>query len=186
MQPVSPVIPDKNFNEIVVAEHQDEYQNLPAIPLEGGMILTRWKLDEAERRRVAETGDIYVSMMTFGNPVTPLLLTVEPPHITMPTPVQMMTACRRSEQIIEKARTYGLEIFEDNCSDCGFAVVFTRATIETVANAPELKIICTECFKAAQAANPDLSDVYLPNTHGEMGRIVDVLKRQSHDEKENV
>lgn len=31
MKPSSPVIPGETHNEIIIAEHQDEYQNLPAI-----------------------------------------------------------------------------------------------------------------------------------------------------------
>ena len=84
MHPVSPVIPDENHNEIIVAEHQDEYENLPSIPIENG-ILTRWKLSDEEKAIVAETGDVYLFMLTFGKPVTPIMLTVDKPALINPS-----------------------------------------------------------------------------------------------------
>lgn len=84
MKPVSPVIPAEAHDEIIVAEHQDEYQNLPAISLADGSILTRWKLTEEEKHIILETGDIYLRMFTFGNPVTPVLLMAEKPNIVYP------------------------------------------------------------------------------------------------------
>ena len=84
MKPVSPVIPNETHDEIIVAENQDEYQNLPCIPLTGGVILTRWKLSDEEKKIVAETGDIYLYLWTFGKPVAPVLLQVEKPEIVYP------------------------------------------------------------------------------------------------------
>lgn len=84
MRPVSPVIPNEMHDEIIVAEHQDEYQDLPSIRLVDQSILTRWKLTDEERRIVAETGDIYLIMQTFGNPVTPVMIQVEKPSIVYP------------------------------------------------------------------------------------------------------
>jgi hypothetical protein len=81
MKPVSPVIPNENHKEVVVAEHQDEYQNLPAIFLGDGSILTRWQLTEEEKQHVLETGDVYLQMYTFGKPVTPVLLMAKKPKI---------------------------------------------------------------------------------------------------------
>lgn len=81
MMPVSPVIPDENHKEVIVAEDQEQYQNLPSISLSDGSILTRWKLSDEEIKIVAETGDIYLHMLTFGKPVTPVLLMVEKPEI---------------------------------------------------------------------------------------------------------
>lgn len=85
MKPISPVIPEEKHNEVTIAEQQDEYQNLPAIALSDGSILTRWKLTDEEKQRVLETGDIYLQMFTFGNPVTPVLLMAEKPEIIYPS-----------------------------------------------------------------------------------------------------
>lgn len=84
MKPISPVIPNEKHNEIIVAEKQDEYQNLPSIRLADQSVLTRWKLTERERQIVAETGDIYLIMQTFGKPVTPVKMQVEKPAIVYP------------------------------------------------------------------------------------------------------
>lgn len=81
MMPVSPVIPNADAPEIVIAENQPEYQNLPSIPLEGGIILCRWKMTEEEKRIVSETGDVYLYQWTGGKFVTPMLLQVEVPVI---------------------------------------------------------------------------------------------------------
>lgn len=88
MIPVSPVIPNAEASEVVVAEHQPEYQNLPSILLEGGVILCRWKLDEREREIVASTGDIYLFQWRGQNPVTPMFLQVEVPEIVGAPPYQ--------------------------------------------------------------------------------------------------
>lgn len=81
MKPVSPVIPNENHKEVIIAEHQDEYQNLPSIRLDDGSILTRWVLTDEEKKIVSETGDVYLLMQTFGQPVTPVLLFVEKPSL---------------------------------------------------------------------------------------------------------
>lgn len=79
MKPISPVIKDRNLQETVFAEHQDEYQNLPSIVLENGQVITRWKLSLRERLKVLFSGDIYLWIWSFGNPLQPVLLEVEPP-----------------------------------------------------------------------------------------------------------
>lgn len=172
MKPISPVIPDKNMPEVIVAEHQEEYQNLPAIRLEGGVILCRWKLDEEERKKVFETGGIYLLQWTNDGLVTPMLLQTDPPEISTPTPepvrVQMMTCQRRSANIVNQAKQMGFELFEDNCSECTCVCVFTQATRETMIQQPDLKVICKVCFQQMQQENPQLEGVYLENTKKEM------------------
>lgn len=84
MIPVSPVIPNENHKEIIIAEHQDEYGNLPSIRLADGSILTRWKLSDEEKAVVVETGDVYLIMQTFGKPVTPVQLIAERPNVVYP------------------------------------------------------------------------------------------------------
>lgn len=85
MKPTSPVIPNETHSEIIVAEHQDEYQNLPSIRLADESILTRWKLTEEEKKIVGETGNIYLIMKTFGKPVMPVMIQVEQPKIVYPS-----------------------------------------------------------------------------------------------------
>lgn len=81
MHPVSPVIPGEKFPEVVIAENQDEYGNLPAVFLDNGVIVTRWRLSFRERLKVLFAGNIYLWMWTFGNPVTPVLIEIEKPQL---------------------------------------------------------------------------------------------------------
>lgn len=66
MKPVSPVIPGGNFTEIVIAKNQPEYMPLPVIPFTNGAILSRWSLDEAERKAIKVSGEVFIYLMTFG------------------------------------------------------------------------------------------------------------------------
>lgn len=78
MNPVSPVIPDKEYPEVIVAEHQEEYNNLPGVYLsKGNILLTRWELDEKEKQQVQENGFMYLYLFTFGKAITPVILATE-------------------------------------------------------------------------------------------------------------
>lgn len=92
MKPVSPVIPGENFEEIIVAEHQDEYGNLPSISCGNGVILTRWELSDEEIETIAVTKSVWLYMHSFGRPVTPISLQVEPPGIENKTPLEWEVA----------------------------------------------------------------------------------------------
>jgi hypothetical protein len=80
MQPVSPVIPSINSDEIIYAKDQPEYLPLPAVKLEDGTILTRWELSEEEKRLILEQGYIYLEVLTFNRPLQPLRLSAEVPE----------------------------------------------------------------------------------------------------------
>lgn len=82
MQPVSPVIPGKQLPESIIAEHQDEYGNLPAVHVENGIIVTRWHLSFWERVKLLITGDIYLWIWTFGHPVQPMSMEIDKPAIS--------------------------------------------------------------------------------------------------------
>jgi hypothetical protein len=79
MSPVSPVIPETNLEEVVYAKDQPEYQPLPSIRAADGTILTRWSLTEEEKQQVLSQGYVYLLVMTFNQPLQPLLLTTELP-----------------------------------------------------------------------------------------------------------
>lgn len=81
MKPVSPVIPGQHLPEVVIAENQPEYGNLPAVRMNNDVLLTRWHLSFTERLRVLFSGDLYVWLWTFGGPVQPLSIEVEQPVI---------------------------------------------------------------------------------------------------------
>jgi dihydrofolate reductase len=62
---------------IVIAEHQDEYRDLPSIRTPDGQIITRWSLTEAERCAIVRGEDIYVTLLSAG-PINPFFVTVGP------------------------------------------------------------------------------------------------------------
>lgn len=64
----------------VIAENQDEYQNLPAlvIPDNGfNTVISCWELSPEELEKVKETGKIWVSVMAFGA-LQPMILSSDP------------------------------------------------------------------------------------------------------------
>lgn len=42
-----------------------------------GLIITKWQLYPEELERIKETGTIHLSMLTFNQPLQPVLLTVD-------------------------------------------------------------------------------------------------------------
>ena len=82
MKPVSPVLKDLKNKEIIFAENQSEYQNLPALQFEDGHIVTRWKLSFKERLKVLFTGDVYLLVQNFKSPLQPVYLQTDKPEWT--------------------------------------------------------------------------------------------------------
>ena len=80
MKPVSPPIPGMNLPEVVFAKDQPEYVPLPAVVVdEGTRIITRWQLSFRERLRILFKGNLWLSVLTFGKPLQPVLLETETP-----------------------------------------------------------------------------------------------------------
>ncbi len=69
MHPLSPVIPNQEADETVYAKDQPEYIPLPSVKTPDGVVLTRWSLNEQERREVAEQGYLYLLVNTFNTQV---------------------------------------------------------------------------------------------------------------------
>lgn len=72
---------------IVYGANQPEYKPLPAerrVPQKTdrffGEILTCWELTPEEIKRVQETGKIWLSVLTFGQPLQPVLMSAEKPE----------------------------------------------------------------------------------------------------------
>jgi hypothetical protein len=42
------------------------------------MLLTRWRFTPEERAKVAGGEDLYLALLTFGNPVQPMIVQVGP------------------------------------------------------------------------------------------------------------
>jgi len=71
------MIPIK-FKEVNVtfAENQSEYLPLPAFKDSVGEVTTCWQLSFKERIKILFTGKLWLSVMTFNKPLSPLFLTV--------------------------------------------------------------------------------------------------------------
>lgn len=91
MEPIDPRIDPRlvpsGSRAVVVAEHQDEYRDLPSVvtpPIfqEGSkqvvmtwqQTITRWTFTDAERKRIAEGEDVYITIV--GVPIRPFFATV--------------------------------------------------------------------------------------------------------------
>lgn len=103
------------MDEVVYAADQPEYQPLPAFKCVNGKILTRWELNEEEKRLVVEQGYLYLAVNTFNQPLQPVFLSATPPdsidyvdwnevpegviasQVTQPTPKNRETAGDRSQ-----------------------------------------------------------------------------------------
>lgn len=84
------VAPRTGAPEVTIAENQVEYKPVVAAlyvhPQFGNapVLLTRWRLNDEDRRRIAEGGDLYISLMTFGHPMQPITVQVGPAGWTVP------------------------------------------------------------------------------------------------------
>jgi hypothetical protein len=84
---IDPTLVPEGSKAVVIAEHQDEYRDLPsvrtpAIFVEGRMVtppqvITRWTLSEAERAEIVRGADIYVTLLS-GGAINPFFVTVGP------------------------------------------------------------------------------------------------------------
>ncbi|MCI0624841.1 MAG: hypothetical protein L0387_24915 [Acidobacteria bacterium] len=79
MRSVSPVLP--GLPQVIYAENQHEYLPLPAYRSVDGVVVTRWRLSLVERLRVLIRGDIYLSVLTFNQPLQPVKIETEPPDV---------------------------------------------------------------------------------------------------------
>lgn len=80
MHPVSPVMPQSTLPEIILAETQDEYINLPAVRIRNdlGTVVTRWRLSEVDKALIESGADICLQQLTFGGKFQPVNLQVVP------------------------------------------------------------------------------------------------------------
>lgn len=74
---VDPALVPDGSKAVVIAEHQDEYRDLPSIRTPDGQVITRWTLTDDERRAVASGEDIFVTLLAGGS-INPFFVTVGP------------------------------------------------------------------------------------------------------------
>jgi hypothetical protein len=78
MKPISPVLEGYQQHEVVFAKTQKEYMPLPALVLEGDErpVVSRWKLDDDERTRIARGADILLTQWIFTDKYHPIQMEV--------------------------------------------------------------------------------------------------------------
>lgn len=83
MKPISPVVAGFEKFETVYGADQPEFIPLPALRTSTAeaVIFSRWRLSWRERLRVLCRGDVFLLVMTFGNPLQPTLVSTEAPKL---------------------------------------------------------------------------------------------------------
>lgn len=88
---IDPALVPLGSKAMVIAEHQDEYIDLPSVRTpaqfmmteEGlrcthpGYVITRWELTDDERKAILKGDDVYITLVTGGS-IHPLFATVGP------------------------------------------------------------------------------------------------------------
>lgn len=74
MTPQAPV-ERKGWHTVIFAKDQPEYLPLPA-NTDGTSVETCWRLTWRERIRLFLTGELYLTLLTFGRPLQPIRLSV--------------------------------------------------------------------------------------------------------------
>ncbi len=77
------VAPRVGCPEETLAEEQAEYLPLTVAFVEYADgtrgTMTRWRLDDAERAKLADGADLYLTLLTFGQPMQPIQLIIGRP-----------------------------------------------------------------------------------------------------------
>ena len=83
MKPIK--FPEHN---VVYAENQPEYIPLPAFKSDttNGEVISCWKLSFKERIRILFKGELWISMMTFNKPLTPMVPTTKKSDVLITLP----------------------------------------------------------------------------------------------------
>lgn len=71
-------IPFKGSN-VTFAKNQPEYLPLPALRAKDGTVISCWKMGIRERFKVLFTGRVWLSLLTFNQPLQPQQLVVDYP-----------------------------------------------------------------------------------------------------------
>lgn len=82
---------DFEGSNCIYGENQPEYLPLPAEKrgrYQTGEIVTCWELSPEEIKVVQKTGHIWLSMLTFNQPLQPVCLSTEKPEVYDPVPNQ--------------------------------------------------------------------------------------------------
>lgn len=112
--PKSPVVVGLQAKEKIFAKNQPEYMPLPALVSEDKrrIVTTRWELTAKDRAEIAAGADVFISLMTFGHPLQPLLVYIAPKD--MPIEVACPVFGVSIPQVVKKGPQKNWE-----CSACG-------------------------------------------------------------------
>ncbi len=70
------LVPVGSCPRVLNGPRGDEYLDLPAVITPTGYIITRWTFTDEERRQIAFGEDVYITLRSCGQPITPLFATV--------------------------------------------------------------------------------------------------------------
>lgn len=70
------IAPPAGWKRVIFAKDQPEYVPLPTLRCIDGRVLSRWQPSPEERAAIAAGQDVYLTMLTFGQPLQPVLLTI--------------------------------------------------------------------------------------------------------------
>lgn len=62
-------------HNVVFAKDQPEYQPLPAMRLPDGTVITCWELTDEDLETIKSTRRMYLSQLTFNQPLQPIFMT---------------------------------------------------------------------------------------------------------------
>lgn len=74
---IDPALVPPGSKAVVIAEHQDEYRDLPSVRTPNGQVITRWSPSLEERAAIIRGDDIFVTILSHGQ-INPLFVTVGP------------------------------------------------------------------------------------------------------------
>jgi hypothetical protein len=79
MRPVRPVAPPRGAQFATFAEHQPEYDPLPASVSADGLVMTEWEPTAEELAALVAGGRVRIWLHTYGRPLQPLNVEVAAP-----------------------------------------------------------------------------------------------------------
>ena len=71
-------------SNVVYGENQEEYFPLPAHRTKEGIVISCWELSDEEIEMIKETRCVFLSQMTFNQPLQPVFLAVDKGEIFEP------------------------------------------------------------------------------------------------------
>ena len=78
---IDPRLVPPGSRAVVIAEHQEQFRDLPSVRTPDHQVITRWHLTDEERRRVFEGEDVYITILSAGA-INPLFATIGPVYWT--------------------------------------------------------------------------------------------------------